>query len=156
MNLIGMNGNELSMKIIDYQFPNIMDEIYDANWLNIKFDAVREGKTYSIIEPALLTWEMIELIHWLKSIYNKEDVLKGIDFIEPTISFELKSYGEKYIRIMVILECKHKSLWDEDRRGYTSLIINCNYNDFNTCIEELTMQASKYPKREPQTKCIIE
>ena len=67
--------NDLTIKILGYQFPDIYDG-YDANWLNVAISTSNElGKT-SITSACLLTWEIKWLELWTQSVVA--DVAKNL------------------------------------------------------------------------------
>ena len=49
------------MSLVGYQFPDLEDDEYDSNWLNVKIEVSNERGKWSAIDPALLTYE----VEWL-------------------------------------------------------------------------------------------
>ena len=51
----------LELDVVGYESPDVEDEQYDSNWLLIRIDARDGDTTWSVEDPALLTWEVERL-----------------------------------------------------------------------------------------------
>ncbi len=111
------NGWIFYFSIVNYQFPNIEDyaDKYDKNWLNVRVDIKdKSGAEFSAEDPSILTWELMELLNWFKTISEgKKPEYSILGFIEPTIYFELldkNADNEVKIRIHLCCELKPEQL----------------------------------------------
>lgn len=88
MRLAG-GGTELVLAIEGYQFPEIENEKWDSNWLNVKVDVTHEGASWTRVDPGLLTWEVEALASWLLAIAESAP-LKTLEarFVEPFLHFQ--------------------------------------------------------------------
>ncbi|MSQ26700.1 MAG: hypothetical protein EXR51_00965 [Dehalococcoidia bacterium] len=79
----------LELEIIGYEFPSIVGDRYDANWLMIRITVVADGRSWTASHASLLTWEVHELAEWLRGVAERaSDCSLDISFIEPRLAFE--------------------------------------------------------------------
>jgi len=84
------NGQFVELKITGYQFPEILDDDWDSNWLMVYINVKSTKKNWNTTDPAITTFELRSLIKWFKSISeNKIVKYKEMNFTEPNISFIL-------------------------------------------------------------------
>lgn len=142
----GINNQSIEFRILNYQFPGNEDCEYDSNWLNIfiKVDSTRGN--WQAIEPALLTWEIQQLIEWLKRILaNKKIHENPITFIEPCLVIELlKKNDKKNLRFHFNYEFKPQNANDEIEYFVDASFSNQEFKDLITNLEN---ELSKFPER---------
>lgn len=68
MLLKGADGSEIDLRLTRYQFPEITDEKWDANWLMIALRVQAPQGSWHTVDPALLTWEVQELADWFEAL----------------------------------------------------------------------------------------
>src|SRR3954467_9320013 len=92
--LIGPPERALELHPLSYQFPE-SDDRWDANWLVVRMAIVDGPRQWSAIEPAFLTWELVELICWFREVatggFGRGDQWDGLD---PLVQFEVEGNGE--------------------------------------------------------------
>jgi len=82
------NFFELSIK--GYEFPDFLDEFYDANWLMIAGRVrLRSTGDWSFCCPCMLTTDVKNLIEFLEAGARNELTYTGCGFFEPNLSFSL-------------------------------------------------------------------
>jgi hypothetical protein len=108
MKLKGSTGMAFELEIVGYQFPQMVTEEYDSNWLMIRIDVSHPKGDWTSTDPSLLTYEVAELADWLDAIHNGESVRAGMGFIEPNLEFLLVTTdgGSKALRICFRLESR--------------------------------------------------
>ncbi len=55
-------------RIDSYQFPAIVDDEWDSNWLNIRIHVETERGGWSATDPSLTAADVIRLADWLEAI----------------------------------------------------------------------------------------
>ncbi|MBX5491856.1 MAG: hypothetical protein IRZ14_11930, partial [Chloroflexi bacterium] len=77
-----------ALTVLGYEFPEGADDYYDANWLLVRVVA-RDGETtWSVDDPALLTWELDRLARWLERVaQGRFDRQPWCSFVEPNLEF---------------------------------------------------------------------
>jgi len=110
----GTENQSISLFIAGYQFPeNSTPKDFDANWLNIHLEVDCKQGHWKRSDPALLSWEVEELIAWLNAILQERDnVLDVLIFTEPSLNFQFKGKkGEHFLfRIELDLEFRNPNL----------------------------------------------
>ena len=148
MILYGRNGEEFSLLVIDYEFPDIVDDEWDSNWLLIETKAKLEGKSWAVIDPCLLTWEVLWLVNWLEAISYGDLSIDEVNFLEPNLHFRLEGHKNKQIVIGVFFELENKPKWLE-ATGEDEVFIDLNLSPekIYAWVNELKKQRHKFPPR---------
>ncbi len=102
----GKDKSSFEMTVMGYQFPDLVNEQYDSDWLNIKINVSIPKGSWTSTDPSLLTWEVVDLSKWIESIAEGQSVDTEESFMEPNLRFELIEAGQKKIRIYFSLESK--------------------------------------------------
>jgi hypothetical protein len=80
--------SEFELRLIDYQYPHIENEYWDANWLLVSIRVNSPVASWTHIDPCLMTVEVCDLANWLGDVaYNRQSRTR-LHFIEPNLSFE--------------------------------------------------------------------
>jgi hypothetical protein len=83
---------ELRMSIAGYEFPDVLDSPYDANWLVIRLtlQSVYGAWRWQVEDAGALTWELADCITWLRKLSHGEAIdTESWGFSEPDIRFEI-------------------------------------------------------------------
>ena len=99
MRLRGAEDTEFEMKVTGYQFSHLKQEPYDSDWLNIHVDVAHPRGDWSKTDACLLTFELSQLIDWLRSIADECPEHAQIDFMEPELWFEWFGGDRNALRI---------------------------------------------------------
>ncbi len=146
MKFVGINNQSVEIRITNYQFPNIKDYKYDANWLLIYLNVKSNVGNWNTIDPALLTFEVKDIINWFQGLLSNQIENKELFFIEPCLEFELIKNTEnlKTIRIKFDLEFLPQNA-DDEKEYY----VDCEMNNYELkkVIEDLKRELEKYPER---------
>ena len=90
MILRGRDLSEFELRVVGYQFPDIVGDEWDANWLVVEIRvAPVDERPWRSIDPSLLTWEVERLSNWLEALASGRAVEEGEDFVEPNLRFEV-------------------------------------------------------------------
>jgi len=120
----GENNQFLELKIVDYQFNEFIDNLFDANWLCIDFEVKSALKSFKIRDAALLVSEVHQIIDWFKKLLDHKILVETtLSFIEPSLSFTLlkNTKEEKHFKIEVEVP-------RSDNAPNKKLSVNCIYN----------------------------
>lgn len=88
------SGRSLALEILRYEFPDNLNDKYDANWLIVRMTAADGQERWTASDPALLTWELAWLITWLRNLADGGATADRLDFIEPCLAFEVDGSGD--------------------------------------------------------------
>jgi hypothetical protein len=97
----GANGS-LRVGVDRYQFPDIVDDDWDSNWLVVYGEADLDGRAWSFRDPCLTTFEVVRLADWLDHVVARQAAQSICGFTEPNLEFERIS--DEAIRVSFWLE----------------------------------------------------
>ena len=115
MKLKNSSKESFELRIIQYEFPNINNEKYDANWLLIEIEVSDQYGQWVVKDPCLLTFDIQNLGNWLLSIAAGEEVISKFQFMEPELEFHLiRPIEEEYI-LRIYMRHNLKPQWKSSR-----------------------------------------
>ncbi len=150
MTFTGIDNQTVELKIINYQYPKIIDGDWDSNWLNIYIKVNSKLGHWETVDPSLTTWDFKRLIQWFDNLSNNtRPECLDICFLEPNISFELTNNFDseiKAIKIKFDLEFRPQSAI-EDIEYFVEFIADNNI--IKNIVSDLKKELEKYPERKP-------
>ena len=143
-------AGSLRLCVEGYEFPEIVNDEWDSNWLMVSGEAVIDGKHWRFRDACLRTFEMRRLATWLDQIATGREEETFCGFIEPNLHFEKVS--DRLMRIDLAFESAPPWAGPDD---------DCDAHGFELPIDgalataagELRYILSKYPlrAREPRS-----
>jgi hypothetical protein len=82
----------LELSVAGYEFPDVLKDPYDANWLVIRaaLQSVHGAWRWQVEDAGALTWELADCVAWLRALSAGQTVpVEQYGFSEPDISFEI-------------------------------------------------------------------
>lgn len=146
MILKSIDGSELSLEILDYEFPQNDHDKYDSNWLMVRIKATNPGSTWETVDPCMDTYGAYNLYRWFTQIADGNLVPLRLPngYIEE-IDFEVTQITE-YVHLTMKNRYHH---FVNDHRN----LIHATYNyrilleDFKTATAEWGLEIQKFPTR---------
>jgi len=83
--LAGLEGNELELRVVGYQFPDDDVDPWDSNWLLVSLRVVSQAGTWEVVDPCLTTWEAKHLVRWLVNAAARDPGASPVTFSEPNL-----------------------------------------------------------------------
>ncbi|MBL7492241.1 hypothetical protein I6A60_19680 [Frankia sp. AgB1.9] len=156
-------GSYVDLRIDGYQFPEhkaVGRQDWDANWLFIAGTARgADGETWSFREPCLTTWEVRDLVQWLrKAAAGRVEPSDGLDedgpaltFLEPCLGLSVADSDDESRVIRVHLQCEsappsHGLDPTTPSYGY-SITLTVAPADLRTAAVAWEEMLSRYPER---------
>ena len=139
--------DRLDVAIAGYQFPEIDNGDYDANWLMVRLEAESRLGSWSVTEPCLLTRELAELVDAAgKAAEGRVYDTVELRFIEPNLAFFLHPVDNGIIEIVVEFdaECLPPE-WPEGRPCH--LAARFSRQALDDIRAGLAMDLNRYPVR---------
>jgi len=101
LNLKNVENNiELSLEIVDYQFP----ESDKDDWCLLKATIKQENERCELVDPSLETTELVQLLRWFSSLSEgRLPRYAHLTFTEPCISFKYLAFTGEVVRIAIEL-----------------------------------------------------
>ena len=145
----GINNQKIELNIINYQYPDYIDELYDqfdSNWLIVNIKVLSNFGIWEATDPALLTRDFQQMINWFDNLSkNNEPNTTELIFTEPSFLLFLENSHDdmfKKIRIQFEMEFKFKG-YDQD----CFIEIHANNEELARISNELRKELSKFPAR---------
>lgn len=99
LHLQNAHGESFILWVDGYEFPELENEPYDANWLNIGIEVQLKQGSWTAIDPCILTTDMERLIKWFTLVGINQHPYDWFVFLEPSLSFELRGKFPNQMRI---------------------------------------------------------
>ena len=136
------------MSLLGYQFPELEDDEYDSNWLNVKIEVSNQQGKWSAIDPALLTYEVQWLIDWLRALSGGNHDKPQIWFTEPCLSFYLSPAEGDPEKLVIELAQGFAPPWATKDPGEQHQIeFPLTSIDLIAAAQSLENQLRRYPQR---------
>ncbi|WP_147364061.1 hypothetical protein [Deinococcus cavernae] len=160
---------EFSFQIVGYQFPEIVDDYYDSEWLYIDIAVKLNQQSWMSRDPSLCTYELRCLIDWLSEVAEFADVFgkwrterlaTRSFFTEPNLSFEVlnghPTGAPITLRVYFALESlppfaaqlSHLGLEDQPSEAWIDFPVNAD--DLRRITQDLQTQYDAFPQRNPR------
>lgn len=146
MFLKSTNGNEFSLEIVQYEFPDETD-VFDSNWLLIKTSIKTKDNIWTVTDPSLETYDIEDIIEWFSTLIKgnePEDYL--LVFTEPNITFRLNNVNKLTINFDLVLEQECVPSFSLDPDEYI-LNMEVSKNTTSLWLNDLLKQLRKFPVR---------
>ena len=148
MKLTENENTEFELEIVGYQFPDLENEPYDSDWLNITIRVKHPHGSWTATDPSLLTEEVEDLIQWLEAIADGKSVDSDAYFTEPNLHFQLHDNYAKKLRVYFELECRPswaKSTFKDNDELWIEFSVTPEI--LRDIAKSLRLQLDKFPTR---------
>jgi hypothetical protein len=109
------DAGSLRLGVEGYQFPHIVDDDWDSNWLMVVGEAEIGNRPWRFRDACLTTFEVERLALWLDGVMMGDETNAFCGFTEPNLDFERVSH--EAIRIGLSLEAAPPWGDDDDDLG---------------------------------------
>ena len=131
-----------------YEFPELENVQYDSNWLNVKISVSQQAGKWSVIDTALLTYEVQSLIDWLRAVSARKYDDRELDFLEPCLSFQLSPAEGDPDKLVIKLSYGFRPRWvSEVLYEEYEIVFSLKSIDLMYAAESLENQLRRYPQR---------
>jgi len=131
MKLVCGENVEFEMNVVGYQFPHVEHVSYDSDWLNVHVSVTHPRGSWSKTDACLLTFELAQLIEWLRNLATDNLAHSVQDFMEPELSFEWFGGDRNILRIY--LDFSLRPSWspchgvNEEKELFVEFALNPEY-----------------------------
>jgi hypothetical protein len=87
MKLKGDSGNAFELIILRYQFPDVHEDRWDSNWLEVSGKVTTGEQSWRFSDPAVTTFELADLADWLEAVALGDAHDDEFEFTEPNLAF---------------------------------------------------------------------
>ena len=100
MRLAAHSGNEFQLVILSYQHPDVHEDRWDSNWLNVSGSvATAAGQRWTFSAPCVTTFELEELADWLDDLSADGRAPGQFEFTEPHVRFAYVPWPERTLQL---------------------------------------------------------
>jgi hypothetical protein len=144
MQLTNNQGDSFEIQILGYQFPNMPEDEWDSNWLQIQLTVVLGQRAWTVTDPLLTTFEVERLADWL------EEAKAGtmLEFAEPYLTFAFME-GAGGTSLRVVLNAWLVDSWKAEHGvgEVVRLDFPLNELDLRQARQSLREQLERFPRR---------
>lgn len=148
LRLVGSEEEEFRLEVLRYQYPEIVHDKWDSNWLIVEGQVSCHRGRWKFSDPCLCTFEIQELASWLRDVWVGR-AERELGFVEPNLRFERLEAVDGPILSVAFSQESSPPWATEDERygdGY-ALRFPFRLNDFAGASAALGSMLAKWPVR---------
>lgn len=146
---LGLEGmDQFRLRVARYQFPvKTRPNGWDSNWLTIYGEVQHSGRRWSFQDPCLLTWELSELIEWMKQMPRPS---RDLGFMEPNLRFAVPAQSEPWTLAITL---SNEAVPENVVNGFTTghkcvnLLLKTTHEQVNSLVDGLAADLRSFPRR---------
>ena len=121
MRLQDRSGNAFQLVILSYQHPDVHEDRWDSNWLNVSgIVATAAGHRWKFSAPCMTTFELAELADWLDDLSGDGRGPTEFAFAEPHVRFAYVPWPKRTLQLILSGEgAPHEMSEAEKAEGIT-------------------------------------
>jgi hypothetical protein len=140
----GETQTEFEFHVVGYQFADVLEEEYDANWLMVRI-CVKSGESeWTKTDPCLLTWEGHWLANWLADLEAGCEQQTEMSFLESNVVFQLVARDGTHVRLWVGFEAELTGAPEDERLG---VLLEISEEELRKALSEWCWQLRMFPVR---------
>lgn len=139
--------SSLELTILDYDVPHGQADPTERNVLLISLLVTWHQNQSIRIAPILLTWEVVELRHWLQHLITHPQPLSRLHFSEPCFGIECLSAVKGEYLLQVFMKHEVAPDWHYDVELPFWLPIIVDESQVRQAIAYLAAQSRVFPVR---------
>jgi hypothetical protein len=152
MRLVGREGNELALSIVDYQFPDETVDPWDSNGLLVSVRVVTPHGTWEVVDPCLTTWEARQLAQWLAAIARGAMRRPTSTVSEPNLTARVTTDPadpRSGFQLRVCFELENRPPWAPTVAGGRNLCVDLDVgtSDLAAAAASLRGDLARFPQR---------
>lgn len=146
MLLKGADGSEIEVRLTRYQFPEIEDDHWDSNWLMVALRVQAPQGSWHTEDPALLTWEVRDLVNWFEALVNNHQEDPSLVFLEPCLGFGVTKQTADTVKLQVRLGHEFRPPWLDSQKK-ARVMLTLSRDDLRLAAESLREELARFPIR---------
>jgi hypothetical protein len=147
--LSGREGNELELQIVDYQFPEVRNDPWDSNWLQVRVRLTAPEGSWEVVDPCLTTWEAKRLMAWLVNAAARDPAAAPMTFTEPNLTFtaRAKPRSPKRVLLRACFALELRPPWAGGGDGELCVDLDVSRADVARAAASLLKDLVRFPQR---------
>jgi hypothetical protein len=111
--------NLFDLKALRYQYPDIVDNEDDSNWLRIDVVATADSRNWNFSAPCLLNWEAMAIADFFEDLADGTASARGVGFLEPNLYFTKNEQND----LLIHFDCESVPPWFESSAEVPAFIM---------------------------------
>ena len=96
MRLRAASGNAFELLVLRYEFPDITEDRWDANWLVVSGKVTTADNGWQFVHPCVTTFELADFADWLDTLATDGEQYA---FTEPNLAFTYSAQPAPALRV---------------------------------------------------------
>jgi len=148
MELRGRDGNELSMSIVGYLFPDQAVDPWESNQLLVALRVVSPQGAWEVVDPCLTTWEAARLASWLTAFVVGGD-RTPVTVTAPNVTVSARAASASTIALVACFELEQRPPWLVSVGGDGELCVELEVTTGEVVVAAAALRADlvRFPQR---------
>ncbi len=148
LRLVGKEGEEFRLHVLRYQYPDIVHDEWDSNWLIVAGEVSCPRGRWRFSNSCLCAVEIKALADWLRDVAGGR-AERELGFIEPNLRFELVEAADgPLLSVVFSQECAPPWATESERYGDgVALRFPFRLNDLIRAAEVVRGMSAEWPVR---------
>ena len=147
MLLRGRDGSELELHVLGYQFPDTVDDPWEANRLLVALRVVAPAGSWEVADPCLTTYEGEEVAGWLAAV-GAGAPLRRLALSEPNVSVRLAAARPGSVTLAFDFELEERPPWGPTSGAHRlGVEVTVGGWEVATAAADLAQELSRFPSR---------
>ena len=148
MKLNDRSGNEFQLVILSYQYPDVHEDRWDSNWLNVSGTvATAAGQKWKFSAPCMTTFELAELADWLEELSTNGRGPTQFAFTEPLVRFAYVPWPKRTLQLTFTGEGAPQEIPDPEKEAGVTLEFPLSEADATELAGQIRNALSDFPIR---------
>ncbi len=148
MELRGRNGNELTLSLVGYLYPDQAVDPWESNQLLVALRVVSAQGTWEVVDPCLTTWEAARLASWLTTFVVTGD-RRPATVSAPNVTVSARAASGSIIVLVACFELEQRPPWLASVGGDGELCVELEVPTGEVVVAAAALRAdlARFPQR---------
>ena len=148
MRLKHSSGDEFQFVILSYQHPDVHEDRWDSNWLNVSGTvATAAGLKWKFSAPFVTTFELRDLADWLDELSTDNRSPAEFEFAEPHVRFAYLPWPRPTLQLTLSGPGAPPAASDQERETGVMLEFPLSGPDASDLARQIRDALSEFPIR---------
>jgi hypothetical protein len=142
------SGTEFHLVILGYQHPDVHEDRWDSNWLNVTGSvSTADGRKWKFSAPCMTTFELAELADWLDQLSTDGGGPTEFNFTEPHVRFTYVPWPTRTLQLILSGEGAPQELPDAEKDAGVTLEFPLSEADATELAAQIRDALADFPLR---------
>ncbi len=148
MELRGREGNQVTLSLVGYQFPDEAVDPWESNALLVSVRVVSPQGTWEVVDPCLTTWEVAALASWLTAFVVTGD-RRPTSVSAPNVTMSARPVTGSTITLTACFELEQRPPWLASVGGDGELCVEVEVSTGDVIVAAAALRGdlARFPQR---------